>query len=302
MDLAWLEAFVTVARFRSFTQAAAHLHLTQPGVSRQIQKLEREFGVTLMERASGGIRLTSEGELVARFAEDVLGLHRQLLRDLQPEEAQLAGELRIAASSTPGEFLVPGLVAGFMEEHPKLKPEVFIADSAAVVEEVLTHRWEVGFIGARFPQTNLSHAPVVEDEVVLAVPAGHPFALREAIALEELEGQPFLEREGGSGTLLSVQRSLNERGLQLPAYRTVMILSTSQAIISAVENGYGIGWVSSLALERRRTDRVAFVRLAGLPFKRVLFMIYDPHAHRSPEADAFIDWTLAGAASHPAPE
>ena len=290
MDLGRLESFLAVARHRSFTQAARELHLTQAGVSRQVQKLERELGVALLERRRGAVVLTAAGARVRAYAEEVLDRHRRLIEDLRPEPATLAGELRIAASTTPGEFLVPDLVAQFTERYPAVQPRIFITDSAGVIEELSERRWDVGFMGMQIPGRGLRYDVIARDEVVLAVPAGHPYAGRGTVRLAELAEQPFLEREGGSGTLLSVRTVLAERGLSLPAYRVVMTLSTTQAIVSAVEHGYGLGWVSSLALESRDARRVALVRLAEIPLDRALYLVQDGRRPLPPVAAAFAEW------------
>lgn len=290
MDLTWLETFLQVAKHGSFTRASEDLHLTQPGVSRQVQKLERELGVLLFERREGAVHLTAAGERLRTYAEDVLERRRRLLVELQGETTTLSGELRIAASTTPGEFLVPGLVARFTEQYPEVRPQVFITDSSMVVEELVARRWDVGFVGAKLTRRGLRYYPVGEDEVVLATPPDHPFAARSEVALPELEGQPFVEREGGSGTLRTVHQALAERGLSLPPHRTVMVLGTTQAVVSAVENGYGIGWVSSLALEHRGPGRVAVVRLAGVSLRRVLYLIHETRRPLPPVAAAFVNW------------
>ena len=112
------------------------------------------------------------------------------------------------------------------------------------------HRYDLGFVGACLQGRGLEYTVVAEDEVILAVPADHPLARRGEVSLDELAGQPFLMREGGSGTAASVSY-LAERGLRLPKHRIVMVLGSTQAIVSAVERGLGLGWVSSRALEDR---------------------------------------------------
>lgn len=296
MDLAQLESFVALGRHGSFTRAAEELHLTQPAVSRHVQKLERELGRALLARRRGAIALTPAGERFLEYAREAVDRHRRMLSDLG-RRAALAGELRIAASTTPGEFLVPGLVASFTARHPDVRPQVFIADSAEVVEELRARRSDVGFVGIELPGRDLRYHVVAGDEVVLAVPAGHPFAERGEVPLEELAGQLFLEREGGSGTLLTFRTALAERGLAPPAYRVAMVLSNTQAIISAVQNGYGIGLVSSLALRVRETERVAAVRLAGLPLRRSLFLVLEKGRPLPPAAAGFAAWVRAGAGS-----
>ena len=149
---------------------------------------------------------------------------------------------------------------------------------------------DIGFVGARLPGSGLRYDVVAQDEVVLAVPVGHSFADRNEVELSDLEGQPFLEREGGSGTLRSVRQILSKNGLALPAYRVVMVLSSTQAILSAVERGYGIGWVSSLALRGARAGHVAGVRLAGVPLMRNLYLVQEKQRPLPVVAAAFAQW------------
>lgn len=292
MDFATLEAFIAVARSGSFSAAARSLHLSQPGVTRQVQRLEKDLGVTLFDRG-GACRLTPAGEMALPWAEETLGRHRDLLACLHGDTPTLEGDLRIAASTTPGEFLVPDLVAGFVRQHPGVRPQVAIADSAAVEEAVRARACDLGFAGARLAGQGLRYRPVIEDEVVLAAPAAHPFAARGEIALEDLDGEPFVEREGGSGTAASVVRALANRGLTMPRVQTVMSLGSSTAIVSAAERGIGMGWVSSLALACRDRDRVVPVRLRGIPLRRTLSLVDNPRQTPSPVASAFADWVEA---------
>ena len=122
------------------------------------------------------------------------------------------------------------------------------------------------------------------------MPADHPLARRGEAALDALAGQPFLAREGGSGTAPRVARLLAERGLRLPEHRTVMVLGSTQAIVSAVERGLGLGWVSSRALEDRSPERVRAVRLLDLPLRRPLSLVRDPQRALPPAAQTFVTW------------
>lgn len=290
MDFASLQAFVAVARCGSVSGAARQLHLSQPGVTRQVQRLERDLGVTLLDRSGGVCRLTPGGEHTLRWAEDALEQRRELLSLLHERTPTLAGELKIAASTTPGEFLVPELVAGFVRTHPNVQTSVVIVDSAAVEEAVRSRSCDLGFVGAQLAQYGLRYQKVIEDEVVLVVPAGHPFAAAGEIDLADLTDEPFIEREGGSGTAASVGRALSARGLALPQVRTVMSLGSSTAIVSAAERGLGIGWVSSLALACRSPNRVVAVRLRDIPIQRVLSLVDDPKRSPTAVAAAFVEW------------
>ncbi len=282
---------MAIARSFSFTVAAHDVHLSQPAVSRQVQSLEQELGVSLLERRRrGGIELTEAGERFLDYAQDVLGRHRQLLRELREGPGGLAGEVRIAASTTTGEFLVPWFAATFTARYPDVHPEVVITNSKDVVAQLRERRCDLAFAGARLPGRDLVFDPIAEDEIVLAVPEDHPFAARGEIDLAELEGLPLFERESGSGTRLTLQSALAERGLALPTGRLVMVLSNSRAILSAVQSRHGFGFVSSLALQDTESRGVVGVRLAGIPMRRWLYLVTERQRPLPPPAAAFIAW------------
>ncbi|MEA2501477.1 MAG: LysR family transcriptional regulator, low CO2-responsive transcriptional regulator [Actinomycetota bacterium] len=290
MNLDQLQTFLLLARCGSFTRAAAELHLSQPAVSRHIQKLERELGVTLLTRRRGRVELSPAGERVRSYAEEVVGGHVRLLADLAEQPSRLAGELRIVASTTPGEFLVPGLVSAFTTSHPRVSPRIQIADSTEVVAQLRSRNADVGFSGVKLPGRDLVHRPIATDEIVLAVPPLHPFASRTSVELSELAGQPFLTRESGSGTHLSFLALLAEHGLEVPPYRSVMVLSNTAAIVSAVGNGYGIGFVSCLALRGRGPEGPVAVRIAGLTLTRSLYLVVEKDRPLPPPAASFAGW------------
>jgi DNA-binding transcriptional LysR family regulator len=290
LNLDQLQTFLLLARCGSFTRAAAELHLSQPAVSRHIQKLERELGVTLLTRRRGRVELSPAGERVRSYAEEVVGGHVRLLADLAEQPSRLAGELRIVASTTPGEFLVPGLVSAFTTSHPRVSPRIQIADSTEVVAQLRSRNADVGFSGVKLPGRDLVHRPIATDEIVLAVPPLHPFASRTPVELSELAGQPFLTRESGSGTHLSFLALLAEHGLEVPPYRSVMVLSNTAAIVSAVANGYGIGFVSCLALRGRGPEGPVAVRIAGLTLTRSLYLVVEKDRPLPPPAASFAGW------------
>ena len=290
MELTEMETFLAVSRHKSFTSAAWELRLTQPGVSRQIQKIERELEVVLLERRRSDIRLTAAGERFKSYAEDALERHRQFLFSLFVGSGVLSGDLSIIASTTTGEFIVPDLVARFTALHPNVVPEVFVTDTAQVVEEMADTRWDIGFVGARLPGRGLQYEVIGTDEILLAVSAAHPFATRHEIELSELEGQPFLEREGGSGTLRSVHTALAKFGAVLPPHQIAMGVSSPQALLAGVERGYGMGWVSALAFVPGWNGKVSPVRIKGLPLRRFLFLVQNRQRALPAVATKFADW------------
>ena len=292
MNIAELTTFIAVCHNGSFTRAAALRHLTQPGVSRHIQRLERELGVTLFERRRRELTLTEAGHKLLPYAEETINRHERFIQSLRPAGAEISGEIRIAASTTPGEFLLPRLLTQFTYQHRGVRPQVFIGDSAEVVAEVQDLQWDLGFVGVRIPSRSLQYDVVGEDELVLIVPASHPFAKRKSVKVAELGGQPFIEREGGSGTLRAFRTTLAEQGVPVPRYRVAMTLNSHYAILSAVQNVFGLGVVSSLAIEQHQLDGVVPVKLEDVSLKRRIFMVHHRQRHQSPAVVAFADWVL----------
>jgi DNA-binding transcriptional LysR family regulator len=286
-DLTALEA---VADAGSVTVAARRLGRSQPAVSRQLQRLETELGTALLTRQGRRAQPTAPGERVVAFARERLAAEEALRAELHQGSPQVRGVVRVVASTTPGDYLVPELVARFAEHHPAVRAEVEVADSAAVPGAVLDRRADVGFAGRANPDERLVHVPVTTDEIVLAVPQAHPLAADASVALTALAGERLIWREEGSGTQRTFMEALASAGLDLPAGSATASLGSTQAVVSAVQAGLGIGVVSQRALCGHRLDDVAAVRIDGVPIRRHLWMVYERSARRQGPQAAFISF------------
>lgn len=275
MNFSELKTFVETVKRGSFSDAARFLGITQPAVTRQIQKLERELRVQLLKRGEGAVMLTPAGKELLAHAERVLAEHQSLLERLSLLREEVDGKLTLAASTIPGEFLVPQILAEFSRLHPAVETTVSILDTQDVLSLLLEDRCDVGFVGATAENPSLSFRKIGEDEIVLAVYPEHPFFQRSYVRLPELEGQPFVMREPGSGTMQSFNRLLSSHGLSLPPHRVSAVLTTTRAVVSAIEAGLGIGFVSSKALSTSpQPGRIKAVHLEGIPLRRDLYVAY----------------------------
>ncbi|MDP8961555.1 MAG: LysR family transcriptional regulator [Actinomycetota bacterium] len=292
MDMEQLRAFCAAVESGSFSKAARQLGRSQPGVSRQVQRLEAELGTNVLARTGGGVRLTAAGERLLAFARRTL-LEYEALRDAVPHpRIDLSGDIRIVASSTPGEFVVPDLVVRFRARHPKVTIREWVTDSAAVPSQVLTGEWNVGFSGLAVDHPRLRCEAIAQDEIVLAVPATHPLAARSAVRLEALSGERLILRQEGSGTLRTFLEVVAARGLSLPAHHEVLRLTSSRAVLSAVEAGLGVGLLSARALQPHLSRRARAVRLVGLPVVRNLYLLVARERDHPPQVAAFVDFVL----------
>ncbi len=292
MDVSALKSFVAVCRSGSFRSAARERHVSQPGVSRHVQRLETELGLALLVRNRKRVVPTAAGSRLFAYAVDAIAAHDRVIESLARDDAVVEGELRIAASTAPGEYLLPGLLSQFTEIYPGVRPRVAVTDSASAIAQVADSHADLGFTGMRAAHPSLEWTVVAEDELVLAVPGRHPFAGRASVDVSELKGLPFIEREPGSGTWTGLRRALDIAGTREPGYTPVMVVNSTHATLAAVNNGFGFSIVSSLAVHEHEFDQVYPARLTGLDTTRSLYMVRRTSLDSS-VAQAFGDWVLA---------
>lgn len=284
MDLEDVALFVEVVRAGSISDAARRLMLTQPTASRRIHRLEADLGLQLLNRSGRSVTPTRAGLSLLQFAETALAGERSLREGLQRPDA-LHGTLQIAASTAPGESFVPGLLVSFARQHPDLAAHLHVMDSQAVERCIEEGTCDVGFLGQR-PDPALLHAQVIgHDELVLAVPRGHPAFGRAEIEPDQLMRQAFVEREPGSGSRRTVEERLTAAGLPYASRHIALTVSSAQAQLAAVRSGTGVGFVSRLALSLPHDD-LRGVRVAGARIERPLYILW--HPRRCPAAEAFV--------------
>ena len=275
MNLDHLKTFQEVVKLGSFSEVARKLAISQPAVSFQIQKLEHELGTRLIDRTQRAINLTAAGKRLLRFAESIEAEHQHLQHDLEQMREEVSGNLLIAASTIPGEFLLPPLLAEFKALHPSVKIQVAVSDSLTVINGVRDNAYEIGFCGMAPEERELESFKVAGDEIVLIVFPAHPFAQRTEISPAELEGEPLIFREETSGTQRNLETHLSRAGLDLRKWVPYLILGTTQAVVSAVEAGAGIAFVSNLAIKKSQAQGlVRQVGVSGLKLSRDFYGIY----------------------------
>jgi DNA-binding transcriptional LysR family regulator len=295
MNLEHLRTLVSIVEQGSLSAAARAKRISQPAVTKQVQRMEAEIGLALLVRGPRRkVELTPAGERVLAFARETLTRFESLERELAALKTVGQGTLSLAASTIPGEYVLPGLLAAFRAEYPLVEVQMVISDSAAVAAQILADEADVGVIGSTVRRPGLRLERLVGDEVVLVVPPDHPFAGLEQVAVEELAGQPLILREEGSGTRRSVESALEAAGLCLPQDSVALILGSTQAILQAVAQGLGLGFASARAAAQAQANgRLAFVGLEGVDLRRDLYLIYLPQRAGDPLVSHFLDFARA---------
>jgi len=291
MNIDHLKTFQEVIRLGSFSEVARKLAISQPAVSFQIQKLERELGMRLIDRAQRAITPTAAGKRLLKFAESIEAERDRLQHDLEQMREEISGDLLIAASTIPGEFLLPALLAEFKQRYPAVKIQVDISDSLTVINRVRDNTYEVGFCGMAPEGRDLSSFKVASDEIVLIVFPEHPFARKSEISPDELEGEPLIFREATSGTQRSLESRLSRAGLDPRKFIPNLVLGSTQAVVSAVAAGAGIAFVSNLAI--KKSLALGLVRQVGvrdLRLSRDFYCVYRQERVVSRSLEGFINF------------
>jgi DNA-binding transcriptional LysR family regulator len=238
-----LKVFRAVARELNFRRAAEGLYLTQPAVTQQIKALEDELGVALFDRAAGRVELTEAGSVLVEYAERLRSTAEEAVQALAEVSGQRAGELAVGASQTIGQYLLPMLLAGFVRENSRVQVQAVSGNTDEILEALTKHEVEIALIEGPTKRRDVVTAPFMQDEMVLVAPMGHEFT-GHPITLEMLAAAPLLMRELGSGSRRVVEQALEVVGLRLKEMQVRMTLDTTEGLLSAVEAGLGVTFVS----------------------------------------------------------
>jgi LysR family transcriptional regulator, low CO2-responsive transcriptional regulator len=276
LQLPYLETFAKAAELNSFTGAAKVLRLTQAAVSQRVQSLEKVLGTPLFHRQGGRVLLTQAGQKLYDYAQRILELHQQARREITGREIPPHGELLLAASSIPGEHLLPALLAVFGQTHPNIHVRATVGDSLGVMAQVERGEVSLGLVGRKSDSPHLEFRYLASDRMVLIVPPGHALATRKRIAAKLLLRHPLILREAGSGLRHCFEKALENAGLSLTDLRVVLELGSNEAIKEAVRRGVGAAILSTCAVEKElRTGQLRALAVTDLSCDRDLYIVRD---------------------------
>ena len=269
-----LKVFRTVAEQASFRKASELLNITQPAVSQQVHALEEELGMPLFDRSGSRIKLTPAGVVLLRHAQRGAKIAAEAATELAALQGEIAGELRLGASTTVAQYILPQMLARFRQFHPRVTISVGSGNTEWAVEALLEGEILAGVIEGPASSAGIHKQKLFDDRMVLIVPGGHPWAKRESIELDLLPEMPLLMRERGSGSRRVVEAALRKAGKRLGRLKIEMELDSTGAIIAGVEAGLGAGFVSLVAVEKeRKMGSVRVLPVTGLEIVRPITLI-----------------------------
>lgn len=285
-----LETFVEAAERGTFTAAGKALGLTQAAVSQRIHQLEVAVGRPVFRRGPGRVALTETGRTLYDYARRMQDLTGEAWAALTGAAGEASGELALAASSVPGQHILPTTLATFRRRHPRVEVRVSVTDTDDVLRQVERGDVHLGLVGGQGGGSQLEFRQFACDELVVVVPRGHPWWRRRQVSVEELLTQPLIQRERGSGSRHCLERSLERLGVPLSRLNVVLELCSSEAIKEAVVARVGLAILSRRAIGREEeAGRLKAVRVEGLTLDRDIFIVRDRRRVLPGPARLFLD-------------
>jgi DNA-binding transcriptional LysR family regulator len=258
----------------NFSRAAEELLLTQPAVTQQVKALEDELGVPLFDRSGGRITLTAGGRVLLPLADQMKEISDQAFAAVAETSGEQAGELAVGASQTIAQYLLPNFIAGFIKARPRIRIVARSGNTEAMLDALVAHQIHLALIEGPDRRKDLNIEPFFQDHMVLVVPTNHEWADQE-VDIEALKQQPLLMREFGSGSRRVVEKALVAAGLQKKDLRIQMELDSTEGLLSAVEAGFGVTFVSRWAVRNQLSlGTLKIARVRGLKLSRQFSIAY----------------------------
>ena len=306
-----------IAQQGSFRRAADTLYISQPAVSLQIQNLERQLGIPLFDRGGRQVQLTEAGHILLEYSDRILSLCQEAKRALLDLQDLKRGTLMLGASQTVGTYVMPLLVGQFWKAYPHISVQLLVQSTRRITQKLIGGELDLAIVGGEVPlelRGSLQVLPFAQDEFVLVTSPTHEQGLWDSVPVDhrsvlrksDLDHLQFITLDSQSSTRQTLDRSLQQCGLNPTAFAVQMELSSIEAIKTAVKAGLGVAFLSMTAvgaeLERGTLRRLD---VAGVQVRRTLWLVFNPDRYQSRAAKLFrqgvmdrSDWLHAPVMAH----
>lgn len=292
MELKQLEGFVKVVEFESFSKAAQSLYLTQPTISVHIGSLEKELNVKLLERTTKVVKTTKAGERLYEYAKGMLEIRDDILNDFY-EDRHMDERIKVAGSTIPSQHILPEIIPEFQKKSLKTFFSLNQGDSGYVIDEILRHKIDIGFVGMKKEDPRLYYIPFYKDSLVIITPNNEKYKnmLKEKCSIDDLMKEPLILRENGSGTKKVAEQFLESRNIDVQKLKVVGHMNDQEIIKRSVSNGMGISIISKKSvLDYAGEGKLLIYELEKEVMTRDLYIVIDRRRKLSRIEKEFIEF------------
>ncbi|MFV8465245.1 LysR family transcriptional regulator [Flavobacterium sp. LB1P62] len=269
-----LKVFFTVANRLSFTKAATELFITQPAISKHIQELEEQYKIKLFERNGSKISLTNAGEVLLKHTKNIFEVYREIDFDMSALINQQKGLLRLGASTTISQYIIPPLLARFHQKLQDIKVNLLNGNTEQIEKALLNKEIEIGIVEGQSKNQSIKYTEFLKDELVLVCNNSNPLKNKEQVSLEDLKDLRFVTREQGSGTLEVIDHALKPFGINLSHLKIEMQLGSPESIKSYLMNSDCVAFISIHAIEKElKNNELVILDIDDFVIERFFYII-----------------------------
>lgn len=276
-----LKVFYAVATNLSFTKASAALFISQPAVTKNIQELEAEYALRLFDRKGNKIVLTQAGEILLSYTEKVMAIYRQIDFDLNIIKNKFSGQLKLGASTTIGQYILPPILAKFYQAFPDIQLSMMNDNTEKIENAILSKTIELGIVEGITHKNELKYIPFLKDELVAIVHTEQKLSQREELSLDELKEIPWVMRERGSGTLEVIENELGKHKIKLSDLNIAIYLGSSESIKSFLTYSNCVGFISIQAIGKEIAN--GEFKVIEIPDLNISRTFYFAHLQGNPD-------------------
>lgn len=286
-----LQVFYTAAKNLSFTKAAQELYISQPAVTRHINALEEQYQVLLFERQGNKLELTPAGKLMMEHSERILRQYQQLEYAMHLFHQDHVGQLRLGASTTIAQYVLPPHLAQFIADFPHATVTMLNGNTRFIEHELSCHNIDLGLIEGVSRSPLFTYTPFQDDELlVLASANSHSSSANTSLSLQDFCRAPLVLREHGSGTLEAIEKALHQQHITLGELNVSIYLGSTEAIKLFVKETDCLCILSKYAVTTElQNGTLRALQIKDLSFKRQLCFVQAP-GPQSPLVNRFIDF------------
>lgn len=296
MNLNQLKIFYLSAKLGSLSAAARSLNITQPAVTKGIQRLQEYYEIKLVNRFGKKLALTDAGDALYEIAEKIFELEKNAEESIRDFKQRKKGHIRIHASESFGAYYLPSIIDPFSKSNPNIRISINILPNEQVVESVANLNNDLGFISYPIEHKKVLIREILEDRLVIIVPPDHVFARKKYLTPRDLNGQNMIIHEKGSTPQRVIDEFIkkNKISIFIP-----MELSSNRAIKKAVEDGTGIALISrNVASEEIKIGRLIAISLSGRAIKRKFYLVHHKDKYISESLGRLIEMVDKWAAEY----
>lgn len=287
MNLNQLKVFYLAAKHGSLSAAAEALYITQPAVTKGIQRLQEHYEIKLFNRFGKKMVLTDAGEVLYGIAESIFEMENQAEESLRDFQQRKRGFIRILSSESFGAYYLPFILDRFSRVNPKVRVSMDILPTELIVEKTAMLANDIGFISYPVPHKKLVAREVLEDSYQIIVPPGHPFTAKSFIEPEDLAGHSLIVHEKGSAPRRSTEEYIRRHNISVSI---PLELSNNEAVKTAVEEGLGVAVITRRVVSKEiGMGSLKAIPLSDPAMTRKFYLIHHKDKYISRSLQSLID-------------